>query len=104
MIHNQPRITDKHIKQIRQLIRDNPNWHRTKLSKELCILWDWRSPTNQIKDISARDLLRSLDKKGLIALPAARWSKRIPCKSADKIKHIEHETLQLMQIYASLRH
>lgn len=91
MIHNQPKITDAHIEQIRQLIKDNPDWHRTRLSKELCILWDWRSPANQIKDISARDLLRSLDRKGLIDLPPALCTTRAPGKGADKIKYIEHD-------------
>ena len=93
MIHNQPKITDSHISQIQNLISANPDWNRTRLSKELCVLWDWRSPANQIKDISARNLLRSLDKKGLIDLPAARWSPRAPGgKGADKIRFIEHST------------
>ena len=93
MINNQPKITDNHIIQIRQLIAENPDWNRTRLSKELCILWDWRSPTNQIKDISARYLLRSLDKKGLINLPAARWTPRAPGgKGSDKIRYVEHDT------------
>ena len=63
------------------------------------MLWDWRSPTGQIKDISCRDLLRTLDKKGLIPLPAARWTPRAPGKGADKIKHIEHDTTP---VYAKL--
>ena len=28
---------------IRRLILDHPGWHRTRLSKELCQLWNWRS-------------------------------------------------------------
>lgn len=96
MMNNQPEITHSHIIQIRQLIADNPEWNRSKLSKELCILWDWRSPTNQIKDISARSLLRSLDKKGLIELPAARWAPRAPGgKGADKIRDIKHDTTSI---------
>ena len=99
MGHNQPKINDKHIDQIRQMIADNPDWNRTRLSKELCILWDWRSPLNQIKDISARDLLRTLDRKGLISLPAAHHATRSTGKGADKIKYIEHDTTP---IYAKL--
>jgi len=91
MIQNQPRITEKHIEQIRQLIKDHPDWHRTRLSKELCILWDWRSPVYQFKDISARDLLRKLDKKELINLPDALGASRVPGKSSDKIMYIEHD-------------
>jgi hypothetical protein len=93
MGHNQPKLTEKHIDQIRQLITDNPDWHRTRLSKELCVLWDWRSPVGQIKDISARDMLRTLDKKGLITLPDARFVTRAPGGiGADKIRYITHDT------------
>jgi len=91
MGHNKPAITEKHIDQIKMLITKNPDWNRTTLSKNLCEIWDWRSPVGQIKDISCRDLLRSLDKKGLIKLPAAqRWS-RAPGMGADKITIVEHD-------------
>ena len=69
MGHQRPKITHQHIKQIRQLLVDHPDWNRTKLSKELCELWDWKSNVGQLKDISCRDLLRILDVKGQIALP-----------------------------------
>ena len=91
MGHIKPTITDGHINQIKMLVSENPGWNRTILSQKLCEIWDWRSPVGQIKDISCRDLLRSLDKKGLINLPAAkRWS-RTPGVGADKIIMIEHD-------------
>jgi len=88
---NRPTITDKHIEQINDLINLNPDWNRTVLSQKLCEIWDWRSPTGQIKDINARDLLRALDKKGLISLPAAKRWPRAPGVGADKILKIEHD-------------
>lgn len=95
MGHNKPLITDEHIRQINKLINDNPGWNRTAISKRLCEIWGWESPVGQIKDISCRDLLRSLDKKGLINLPAAqRWS-RTPGVGADKIVHVNYETKQI---------
>ena len=36
-------ITDDDIESVRQLIKDNPSWKRTRLSKELCDLWNWRA-------------------------------------------------------------
>ena len=90
MGHNKPIITDKHIGQINELIDKNPDWNRTTLSKNLCKIWDWKSPTGQIKDISARDLLRSLDRKGLIRLPPAIKTPRAPGIGADKIIKLEH--------------
>lgn len=90
MGHNKPVITAEHIDQIKVLINEHPEWNRTVLSKKLCEIWDWRSPIGQIKDISCRDLLRSLDKKGLIYLPAAQRRPRAPGVGADKIAMVEH--------------
>lgn len=100
MGHNKPSITDEHINQIRMLIDENPSWNRTFLSKKLCELWDWRSPVGQYKDISCRDMLRSLDEKGLICLPAAQRWPRAPGVGADKITIMEHD---IKPIIANLR-
>jgi len=73
------------------LINENPDWNRTFLSKRLCEIWDWRSPVGQLKDISCRDLLRSLNEKGLINLPAAQRWPRAPGVGADKIIIVNHD-------------
>ena len=91
MIQNMPKLTKAHIDQINKLIQDNPSMSRTELSRELCRLWDWRSPTGQVKDISARDMMRNLDKKGLIHLPPPIQTPRKPGASSDKIIYVEHD-------------
>lgn len=63
-------VTDKDIKIIQSIIASNPNWHRTRISQELCHLWNWKNDTGKLKDIAARALLRKLDKENLIELPA----------------------------------
>ncbi len=63
-------ITPKDIKVICRLITHNSDWHRTRLSKELCKRWGWRTDTGLLKDMACRSMLRKLDKKGLIKLPA----------------------------------
>ena len=73
------------------LIHENPDWNRTFLSKRLCEIWDWRSPVGQLKDISCRDLLRSLDKKGLIKLPSTQRWPRAPGVGADKIIIVNYD-------------
>jgi hypothetical protein len=40
------------------------------LSRELCVLWNWRNGTGQIKDMACRSLLLQLQARGLITLPA----------------------------------
>ena len=63
-------VTDKDIKTIQSIIASNPTWHRTRISQELCNLWNWKNDTGKPKDIAARAMLRKLDKENLINLPA----------------------------------
>ena len=58
------------LEQIRVWLALHPEWSRRRLSIELAGAWDWRSPTGQLKDIAARDLLNRLEARGLIDLPA----------------------------------
>jgi hypothetical protein len=64
-----PALTEEIITQINETIMNNPSWGRTKISRYLCELWDWRMPDGGLKDISCRDMLRALDKAGSIKLP-----------------------------------
>jgi len=48
------------IKTIQWIIASHPNWHRTRISQELCHLWDYRNDAGRSKDIAARALLRKL--------------------------------------------
>ena len=58
------------LEQIRVWLALHPEWSRRRLSIEVAGAWDWRSPTGQLKDIAARDLLNRLEARGLIGLPA----------------------------------
>ena len=69
MGHRRPKITEEKIGQINSLLKQNPDWGRTRLSVELCELWDWKSEAGQLKTISCRDVLRALDSAGRINLP-----------------------------------
>jgi hypothetical protein len=83
-------MTPERIEQINNLIRDNPGWHRTKLSQELCDLWGWRGENGQPKDISCRDVLRALDAAGKIALPR-QLRKGRPVGESDRVSLIRHD-------------
>lgn len=63
------RVTANDIGLIRQLISHHPDWHRTRLSRELSRQWNWVTANGQLKDMAARSLLRKLDAEGLIRLP-----------------------------------
>jgi hypothetical protein len=68
------------LEQIRGWLALHPLWSRRRLSETLARAWDWRTPTGQLKDIAARDLLNRLDARGLIRLPARqrRGGRQIP--------------------------
>ena len=64
------RITSSEIDNIRQLMAENPVFGRTRLSQEICHLWNWKNAQGQIKDMACRTLLLKLERKKLLVLPA----------------------------------
>ena len=63
-------VSWQELTQIRTWLSEQPSWHRTRLSRELCALWDWRNEAGQLKDMACRTLLLKLQARGLIELPA----------------------------------
>lgn len=57
---------------IRRLIREHPQWGRTRISRYLAEQWDWRNGIGQLKDMAARTLLLKLERRGLVELPKSR--------------------------------
>jgi hypothetical protein len=60
------------LEQVRQLLAAHPDWSRRRLSQHLAVLWNWRNPVGQLKDMAARTLLLKLEQRGWIALPPRR--------------------------------
>jgi len=91
MSYQRPEITTERINEINRAIHEHPDWNRTRLSKELCEMWDWKGENGQYKDISCRDMLRALDTKGRITLPPSQslshWK-----GNGDYIIKLEHDT------------
>lgn len=65
-------IGAEQLHQVRALVATHPQWSRYRLSRELCVLWDWRTATGQWKDMAARTLLLKLDRRGWVRLPERR--------------------------------
>lgn len=80
------------IRVIKTLICDNPTWHRTRLSKELCKLWNWTSPKGIIRDMACRNFLLKLHQAGKIELPPKR---RTAPKRKSEVSWIDHDTLPI---------
>jgi len=64
--------TYKDIELAKKLIAANPDWHRSRLSQELCKVWNWRNSNNQLKDMACRTFLRKLEQCGYLTLPERR--------------------------------
>jgi hypothetical protein len=90
-----PQITPVEIELIQKLISANPTWSRTRLSIELCHIWDWRHPDGQPKAISCRDLLRQLDVKGLIVLPASRQKPVFQTGRKNPVQLMLHDSTEI---------
>jgi len=62
-------LTETDVNEIRIHLYSNPAWNRSRLSRELCEIWNWRRPDGQLKDMACRELLRKLESRLLIKLP-----------------------------------
>ena len=83
-------ISNSDITLIRSLISQNPLWNRTKLSREICTLWNWQDLSGRLKDMACRSLLIKLEKLSLISLPPSQnpnvnfnRSRSLPCVPHD---------------------
>jgi hypothetical protein len=63
------RIREEDLLLIRGLISAAGHRGRSYVSKRLCEIWDWRQANGRFRQIACRDLLRQLDRKGLVKLP-----------------------------------
>jgi len=85
-------LTPADLDTIRDLILSHPGWNRTRLSRELCALWDWRTPSGQVKDMACRTMLLKLHRRGLIQLPA-RQRPSVNHRRGKAFEPVLHDTL-----------
>jgi len=62
------------IHYIKKQIAEHPEWHRTRLSREICAAWDWKDERGRFKDMASRTLLLKLERRGWLKLPPRRTS------------------------------
>ncbi len=63
------RIGASELAEIRAVIAGPGSASRWRISRELCVRWNWRTETGILKDMAARSLLSKLKARGLIVLP-----------------------------------
>ena len=94
-------ITKDDIELVRRLIEANPSRNRTRLSQELCPLWNWRAANGQIKDMACRTLILKLEQRGHITLPG-RQSPRWGCRKVS-IRCVPHNTASIACTLSALK-
>jgi hypothetical protein len=70
-------FTNKELDQIISLIKENPQFHRAKLSREVCQMLRWLKPDGKLKDMSCRVAMLRMQKDGLIELPEPLRAKAV---------------------------
>jgi hypothetical protein len=63
------RIREEDLLLIRELISAEGRLGRSHISNRLCEIWGWRQANGRFRQIACRDLLRQLERKGLVKLP-----------------------------------
>ena len=71
-----------------------PHWNRTRLSRELCLAWNWRNTAGRLKDMACRTLLLKLEARGQICLPPRRTASVNHLRN-DRIAEIAHDSSAL---------
>ena len=62
-------FTPKEFERIRSLIKQNPEFNRMRLSKEVCRMFQWLKPDGSLKDMSCRVAMLRMHRDCLIELP-----------------------------------
>lgn len=65
-------VTAADVALIADRLLEHRDWNRTRLSRELCVLWNWRNEVGRLKDMACRTLLLKLEARGQIVLPPRR--------------------------------
>lgn len=107
-------ISSADIKLINAFIRRYRHKGRSYISRALCQHWGWYQPNGALKEIACREILRKLEAKGLVNLPASksylrktgiRTSPNVPPHDTSPIetclKNIRPVTLKLVRHTAS---
>ncbi len=66
------RISPEEVALIEEWLTIHPHWNRTRLSRELCSIGNWRNAAGRLKDMACRTLLLKLEARGQIRLPPRR--------------------------------
>ena len=93
------RINASEIDLVKKPILSNPSWNRTRISKELCLIWGWRRASGEVKNIACRSLLRKLELLGFIKLPKGVHKNDSPARRKC-VQRVLHSTTPIRRLSA----
>lgn len=88
---------------IQGLLAEHCDWGRSKISQELCRLWDWRNAQGRIKDMAARTLLLKLERGGHIKLPQRRRPSPNGLRNRSHVAFLDHVCAPICGVLRDLR-
>lgn len=88
---------------LESLLDIHPDWNRSQLSRHIAKEWNWYNGAGQLKDIAARTLLRKLEERGLLKLPARQSTPPHSKNAARCIEPVLHATDPITAPLAQLR-
>lgn len=66
------KFTSIQLQAIKDIVKKYKDEGRTAISKRVCKKINWKQPNGNLKDMACREVLRGLNKKGLIKLPKSK--------------------------------
>lgn len=69
-------FTPEELERIKSVIKHNPGFNRTRLSTEVCRMFQWLKPDGKLKDMSCRVAMLRMEKDGLIRLPPSTRTRK----------------------------
>lgn len=61
---------------LQAIVSQHPDWSRHRITKHICLHWNWRTHTGGLKTFAARSLIDKLEQQGLLDLPPIRTAYR----------------------------
>ncbi len=80
---------------IKELITTHPQWHRTRLSREICATWNWEDEVGRPKDMACRTMLLKLERRELLKLPPRRRSPNVNQLRGKSFQPVPHDSSSL---------
>ncbi len=96
-------LNKENIEFINELIAENPDDSRRKLSVKLCEAWNWVQKNGALRDMVARGLMLELHRAGHITLPAKKCSPNNPFVNRKKAPKITIDQTPLEKTVRQLR-